>query len=78
MTEPKGKAKRVDVKELLARGRSIPISTGVRSNTEHRAFGVVWPLRVRVISERDLGWPAFKPPESLVAVASEPCTRCRE
>jgi dTDP-4-dehydrorhamnose 3,5-epimerase len=35
------------------------------------AFGVVWPLPVAVISERDLGWPAFKP-ENLVPAASEP------
>ena len=23
------------------------------------AFGIAWPLPVTVISERDLGWPAF-------------------
>jgi dTDP-4-dehydrorhamnose 3,5-epimerase len=25
------------------------------------AFGIAWPLPVSVISERDLGWPAFRP-----------------
>jgi dTDP-4-dehydrorhamnose 3,5-epimerase len=29
------------------------------------AFGIVWPLPVTVISERDLGWPAFRPDRDL-------------
>ena len=33
------------------------------------AFGIAWPLPVKVISERDLGWPAFNADLSVLPIS---------
>ena len=33
------------------------------------AFGIAWPLRVTVISERDLNWAAFKAGTSVLPIS---------
>jgi dTDP-4-dehydrorhamnose 3,5-epimerase len=43
-------------------------SAGYRYNDP--AFGIVWPLPVKVISERDLQWPDFEPDPALTGLLS--------